>query len=100
MPRQHSVNWNSLPSSSARRRRNVIVARDSRDDVPYRDRLALIDSELSDDPVTVRCQLVLHFHRFDDANEISGVHLLARLHGDTDHCPLHRADECLSGFGG
>ena len=63
------------------------------------DGLAFFREQAFYGPVLGRANLVLHFHRFDDHEPLTGLHPFARLDEDTNHFPRHRCGNLLLPFG-
>ena len=51
------------------------------DGLVYRQRFTLFGQHFSDNAVSHRKQDILHLHRLDDSNTLTGLYFLTRLHG-------------------
>src|SRR5215211_133960 len=78
-------------TSAQRGLRLVAILRDHADDLTGIDRLPGGDGEVGHDAGSVRCDLVLHLHRLDDADDLARLDFVAFFHLDREDGALHRA---------
>src|SRR5919106_6254412 len=69
------------------------VGCDDADDLTRLDRLARGNGELCDTTGAVRAHLFLHLHRLDDAENLTGIDVVALGDLHCEHRALHRADD-------
>src|SRR5262249_19219333 len=87
---RHFIPPDWLAHVYAPRRHSDLVAFDRADDLAARDLLARLDGQALDGAVAVSVHLVLHLHRLDNADDLTGLDLVPVGHTYGEDDALHR----------